>query len=102
MMDGSYSLDELLKIGTRKGDVDKSVSAISATDINRTLPFAVSEEMKSQIPGFSEEQLRQIGERKFNSPAMQPSEINNPRIEKPSGLDSVLEGLQNFLGIRTR
>ncbi len=94
-----YSMDDLLAIGTRKRGLDLN---ISATDVNRSIPYAVSKMIEASMPGLSEGELKDIGERKLALPAFSPTEINTPRIGAPDSLiEQTLNGLQKFLGIRT-
>lgn len=94
-----YSLDDLLSIGTRKHKLDLN---ISATDVNRSLPFEVSKIIQGKIDGLSESELKDIGERKLSLPTMQPSEINEAKIGTPDNMiQNILSGLQKMLGVRT-
>ncbi len=94
-----YSLDELLQIGTRK---KTHTLNISAADINSPTPFVVAQEAHKRFSGFTEEQLKNIGEHKVALPPIQPCEINAPFIRQDNAVEAVLDKLQNFLGIRTK
>lgn len=95
------SNDELIAIGTRKRGIDIN---ISATDINRSIPFDLSKQAAAKLDGFTKEQLKNIAEKKINIPAMQPCEINEVRISTniPDMIQNTLDHLQNFLGIRSK
>lgn len=94
-----FTRDELLAIGTRK---HKTTLPISASDINRSLPFNVSMALAQEMDGFTEEQLKMIGEGKAPSLPIQPSDIGAPRVsgEAAQSITGVMDKLQKFLGIR--
>lgn len=94
-----FTQDELLAIGTRKTTHDFN---ISAADINSPLPYVVAQELHKRIDGFSNDQLKIIGERRAQIPSMQPDEINNPRVGMNEAVETVLNKLQRFLGVRLK
>jgi len=97
-----FSQADLLSIGTRRSNL--APENMSATDINATIPFAVSEAVRLQMDGYDENLLKQIGERKITMPNISATEINRPRVDMNTlpAVEKVLAGLQNFLGIRTK
>lgn len=95
-----FTHDELTSIAMRKVNLGFD---ISATDINRSIPYSISQQVSARLDGYSDEQLRIIAEGKMSGPPIQPSEINSPRLGAPTPLvEDMLSRLQQFLGIRTR
>lgn len=98
LVDG-YSQDELLAIGTRK--MVPQIN-LSAADINSKIPYVVAMEAHKRFDGFTEDQLKAIGEHKAQIPAMRPVEINKPTISYDDRVEPILEKMQRFLGVRLK
>ena len=94
-----FTRDELLAIGSRKAGIDVNMSA---TDINSAIPHAVSQSACQQLNGFSQDELKIIGDRKAPVPAMRPAYINQPELSGNSFVETTLEKLRQFLGVRTQ
>lgn len=96
-----FTLDELLNIGTRKTVLDIN---ISATDINRSLPYDISKMVSSQMEGHTEDELKDIGMRRSKGIALPTSDTNAPfrTTQDIQAVETVLDKLQTFLGIRTK
>lgn len=97
--DHGFSRDDLLNIGTRRSSLDLPVSA---TDINRSIPFHVSKVAVQHMDGLTPDQLKDVAERRVSMPALRPHELIEPTVKAQDAFHAVLEGLQNMLGIRTR
>lgn len=96
-----YSNDELLSIGTRRTKLDLN---ISATDINSPIPHCISQMECARMSGLSDNELKNIAEGKSTAIALPSSDtINSPFNNHDMGaVEIVLDGLQRFLGIRTK
>lgn len=97
-----FSQEDLLAIGTRRSSLGSK--DMSATDINATIPFLVSEAARAHMDGYDEKLLKDIGERKISMPSMSASEVNQARLDnsKAGAAEDILSKLQSFLGIRTK
>lgn len=95
-----FNNDDLLAIGTRQRVPDLN---ISATDINKTVPFVIARDAMAKMDGISEEQLQNIAERKINIIGM-PDANTTPNIQLRdlSDVENILSKLQRFLGVRTK
>lgn len=95
-----YSLEDLLAIGTRKKGVTLHMSA---TDINSPISGAESLAAQQMLGGFSENELKEVAQRKIGISAPSPHEINEPSVSRdmPAAVSETLDRLQKFLGIRT-
>lgn len=94
-IDDGFSNEDLLSIGSRKTGVDINMSA---TDINKTIPFVMRDIVASQLPSFSNDDLKNVGERRLLGPALRPCEINAPHIDVTDKYDTVFSKINKFLG----
>jgi hypothetical protein len=98
MMHEGFSNEELMNIGSRKVKLDLP---ISATDINASISFMESEVAKASQSGFSEDELKQLAERKVSGIAAPISShyINHVPLDNAiaGDIDRALAPLENFL-----
>jgi hypothetical protein len=100
LIDG-YSNDQLLAIGTRKVKLDVTMSA---TDINRSIPYDMSRAAMEQMNGHTEDELKDVGMRRANMPALFDSDTVGNRVDtnKIGAVDDIMNSLSKMFGIRTR
>lgn len=105
MTHDGYSNAELLAIGTRQAKLEKL--PMSASDINRSIPFAASQAAREHLTGFSDDELKTIAEGKAGGPDIQPQMIDVKPLQNPLGekFGAVMDNLENLLtgrGMRFR
>jgi hypothetical protein len=99
-MEDGYSNDELLAIGTRKIKLNL---AMSATDINRDMSFEQSKILEKQFVGLSDNELKEVGERRMQFSTVLPKEIRDAEIRTQSNfIENAFDHVQKMLGIQIR
>lgn len=95
-----FSRDELLAIGQRKVKLGLNMTA---SDINSPMTHDMVTRAAASMPGFTDDELKIIGERGAQAPVMRPCYINEMPVNVAhiGAVESVLLGLQKFLGVRT-